>query len=471
MKIVLVNTAIGSKLWLSVGFIAPPYWAAILAAKIRERSHEVSLLDLQFQRSGQMNIPEKYYKDVDAVFVSGMLSCYPQMMEVSKFYKDKGIKVIFGGWGPTSIYAEAVYNKNRKINLNEHIFKFCDAAIIGEAEYIVTEVLKDLEKGTLRKDKIYNSQSLDWDWVMPDFTIWTEKYAFGAIQTQRGCPHNCKFCSVTSILGCKVRAKPVDFVLKEIKLLLDTHHYDMIFFYDDNIIAKDNGKYAKELFTQFAKQFPKTSWISQCTTLIINREDILDVLEKSRCVVLAFGFENLLQDSLAEVTRKNFNRMTDKEREEKYRELISQLKRHGIETWGCFIYGFEHDREDIFRHTVKFALDAGILIYQSTILTPCPGTPLFREMEKKLIYPVKPENWGKYDLLQPVMKNQSRYMDNQTIFSGWKYGNKKFYSNANVLGRMLRSRIPKSYLRNLGKTVVKSFFMWLAKPFTSRKEI
>ncbi len=469
MRIILVNTVMENSGFANM-FTTPPYWAAILARKIRDHGDEAELLDLQFQNPKNLKIDKKYYDNVDAVFISGMTPCYPQMIRISKFYRDKGIKVIFGGWAATSLY----YSKNI-IRLEEHLFPFCDAAAIGEAETAIDDLLDDLSSGNLRSDKIYVGNPEKWDWVMPDFTIWTRKYAFGAVQTQRGCPHNCKFCSVANVLGTRVRAKPVEFVRKEVELLKKTHGYDLIFFYDDNIIGKDDGKYAKELFTMFKNNFPKTSWFSQCTTRIIDKPEFLDLFEESRCVLLLFGFESLMQESLEEVTRKNFNMTTNDEREKKYRELIGMLKKRGIETWGCFIYGFEHDAEKIFEKNLKFALETGIFIYQATILTPLPGTPLFSESVSKLLYPLTPENWGKYDFSRPTLTCHSKYMSNETLEKGYLDSYEDFYKKSNTLLMLLKSRIPKSFVARIAKEIARyasiRAYMHMTQRFNKNRKI
>ncbi len=462
MKIVLVNTVMQNSGFANM-FKTPPYWAAILARKISDHGGEAELLDLQFQDTKNLDIKKKYYKNADAVFISGMTPCYPQMIKISKFYIDKGIKVIFGGWAVTSLY----YSRDI-VNLEEHLFPFCDAAVIGEAETAIDELLDDLKNGKLKSDKIYASDPEKWDWVMPDFTVWTKEYSFGAIQTQRGCPHNCKFCSVANVLGTRVRAKPVENVRKEVELLQKTHGYDLICFYDDNIIGKDDGNYAKKLFIMFKSNFPKISWFSQCTARIIDKPELLDLFEESRCVLLLFGFESLLNESLKEVTRKNFDMTTNEEREKKYRELIEMLKKRGIETWGCFIYGFEHDTEKIFEKNLKFALESGIFIYQATILTPLPGTPLFKESVNKLLYPLTPENWGKYDFSRPTLIAHSKYMDNKTLEKGYLDSYEDFYKKTNTLLMLLKSRIPKSFIMRITKEIARYFLIRTYMHLTQR---
>lgn len=442
MKIGLVNTATENNKFRNVGFFVPPYWAAILARKIRERGHEAFLLDLQFDEPKRLNVKKKCRTDADAIFISGMLPSYPQMMEVSRFYQEMGMKVILGGWGPTAIYCE--FHDNRKM-LDEHILSFCDAAVIGEAETAITGVLKDLENGMPAGGKLYFGRPEEVEWVMPDFSVWTEKYPLGTVQTQRGCYENCKFCSVTGVLGPRVRAKPVDFVRKEIELLLDGHSFDLIFFCDDNILAKEGGKYARELFTMFKDRFPKTSWMSQCTTGIIHQPDTIRLFGESNCVMLFIGFESL---SAVDLTRKNFRSESDEEREKKYKELVRMLIKHGIEVWGSFIYGFENDTEKTLERTIDFALESGMLLFQMPFLTPLAGTALFREEMTRgnLLHPLTPENWGRYDFAQPTLKRYNANMDNESIERGIRRAYGRFYREARVVRRAWKSRIPKSYL-------------------------
>lgn len=461
MRIVLVNTMMETSKFPSIGFLTPPYWAAILASKIRGRGHEPVLLDLQFQDPKRRvpKIPRKYYEGVDAVFVSGMVQTYPQMIKVSKFYRrrNSNIKIIFGGWGPTSLYHQ------NGINLSEHILQFCDTALIGEAELVLDELLEDLECGRLnqgkgRFDRFYVADNSKWNndcWAIPDFTVWDDySYPFGAIQTQRGCPHGCEFCSVANILGTNVRYKPVEKVREELELLRG--RFDLIFFYDDNIIAAGDGEYAERLcetFMPFAKKGMR--WFSQCTTRIVCKPKLMDLFEKSGCVLLLFGFESLVPASLKEV-HTNKNKLPEKYKtlKDMYKDLLKELTDRKIVVWGCFIYGFKHDQPDIVKCTLEFAMESGVTVFQQTILTPQPGTPLFDECIGKLWYPITPQNWGKYDFMQPTLYRHSKAFTNKQLLEKIAFANKIFYKKTDILSIVRKSRIPKSFLRTSAKAAI-----------------
>jgi len=186
----------------------------------------------------------------------------------------------------------------------------------------------------------------------------------------------------------------------------------------------------------------------------------MDLFSSSRCVLMLVGFESLHKGSLSQVATK-FARLSDEEREAKYRQLVAELSARGIATWGCFIFGFEDDAKETFMRTLKFALESGVMVYQATVITPQPGTPLFSRALGDLAYPLKPGNWGRYDFMQPVTRHLSRHLSNAEVMRLMHFTIRVFYRKRNILAMVWRSRIPKSFLRLASKAAIRGAFMRL----------
>ena len=143
-----------------------------------------------------------------------------------------------------------------------------------------------------------------------------------------------------------------------------------LIFLDLNLIA--DLEYARELFEALVPLNIK--WGGLATTSFAWDEELLDLAAKSGCRGILIGFESLSQESLAE-TRKVFNTRRD------YHDIVGRIHEQGIAIMGCFVFGFDHDTTDTFDATVDFVIEARIDLPRYAILTPFPGTPLFRRLE------------------------------------------------------------------------------------------
>jgi radical SAM superfamily enzyme YgiQ (UPF0313 family) len=222
------------------------------------------------------------------------------------------------------------------------------------------------------------------------------------IFTTRGCPLGCKFCSVTRFFGKSIRVKPVSHVMKEIESTGATEY----FFVDDNITC--NLDYSRELFEALAGR--NLNWMSQISTTVMKNPDMIDLAAKAGCSGLLIGIESLSQSSLKTVN-KGFNKV------EQYEEMIARMHKNGIKPYLSFIFGFDEDTPDQFRHTVEFCKKNKVGIVTLWILTPLPGTELFDEMEAagRIEY----DNWSMFDLTN-VLFQPKNFSKQQLYDSYWK---------------------------------------------------
>ena len=142
----------------------------------------------------------------------------------------------------------------------EEAKEYADSLILGEAEYTWKEMIDDFKNNRLKETYISNKFHDLKNLPTPRYDlVKKDKYMAAAmpVQSSRGCPHNCAFCTVTKFFGGSYRLRPIDDVIRDVKATGSK----TVFFVDDNIMA--NREYARELFTRLIPL--KIRWYSQCT--------------------------------------------------------------------------------------------------------------------------------------------------------------------------------------------------------------
>jgi radical SAM superfamily enzyme YgiQ (UPF0313 family) len=202
---------------------------------------------------------------------------------------------------------------------------------------------------------------------------------------------------------------------------------NVIIFWDDNIAA--DMEYSKRLFRAIA---PYRKWWSSQASIHAGRDDeFLDAAAHSGCKQLFLGLESISQQSMTEVN-KGFNRV------EEYLQIIRRIHSHGIAVQAGIVFGFDHDTPEIFKNTIDFLEEAGVQNATFNILTPFPGTPLFRKMEAE--GRILTRDWRRYNSRDDVVYQPKR-MSVAELLAGYRYANERFYSLASAAKRLSRSRV------------------------------
>jgi radical SAM superfamily enzyme YgiQ (UPF0313 family) len=366
------------------------------------------------------NVEElKFESGYDAVCITSMTATAARAYEIAKKFRSLGTKIIMGGVHVSLSPDEAA--------------KYSDAVVIGEAENVWRQVIEDLKNNHLRK--IYNSTKKFTLENLPfprhDLVDLTKYVNIPKVETSRGCPFNCNFCSTTLIFGNRMRYRPISDVINEIKSLKTK----FVFFTDNNIVG--NPKYAKEFFRQLIPL--KIRWVSQGSLSIAKDLEMLKLAAKSGCVGMLIGFESLASDVI-KTTGKKVNQVAN------YVDDIRRIHKQGIGIIGCFVFGFDEDDENVFKKTVKFVKKLNIDVPQFTILTPFPGTALREQLEKagRILH----NSWEKYDVMHAVFKPKK--LSAEQLVEGYQWACKKIYSRWSIISRMLRSF---SYLKSVKKVL------------------
>ena len=253
---------------------------------------EVRIVDEKFEA-----VPDG--RGYDLVGITAMTPLAPKAYRMADRFRMQGVPVVMGGYHPTVLPDEAL----------EH----ADSVCIGEAENLWAGIVADAMAGRLKERYRADSFPCLSDLPLPRRDLVRISRAKGFehinvyfVQTTRGCPHRCSFCAVTSVLGGKLRHRPVAEVEAELESLgirrletgrkRDTFH-DIVFFTDDNIVG--HRSYSRELLRMVSTFNLK--WVGQASTNVADNEEILSLLRDSGCMGLAVGFETLSQKNIRDV--------------------------------------------------------------------------------------------------------------------------------------------------------------------------
>ncbi|MDI6808327.1 MAG: radical SAM protein [Candidatus Eisenbacteria bacterium] len=327
----------------------------------------------------------------DLVGITAFTSQANRAYEVSTHFRNLGVPVVMGGIHATMCPDEAM----------ERV----DSIVTREAEAIWPQVLEDARHGTLKRryDGGFASMS---DVPLARHDLLTTGYAFGSIQTTRGCPLNCSFCSVTTFNGARYRQRPIPDVVREFQSIREKH----VLVVDDNLVGTrpEHIARAKDLFRALAKANLQKEWIAQATINFADDEELLTLAAKAGCSGVFIGFETPTTEGLLELGKK-FNLMKGRD----FRASVRRIQRHNIPVMGSFIIGLNIDEQGIGKRIAGAASEYGVDNLNALFLTPLPGTRLWDQMksEGRIVLNTFPEDWKYYTLTHPVARYKHFSLD------------------------------------------------------------
>ena len=387
------------RLWGEMSFRFPSLSLAVVAAATPE-GFETDLCDEGF---GPVNLDDP----ADVVAITGMTAQAVRAYEVADAFRARGKTVVMGGFHASNMPAEALGHVN--------------AVVVGEAEAVWPKLLADWRQGRL--EKIYRADGLidTADIPVARRTIFDGKgyLLTNTVQTTRGCPYDCEFCSVTAYFGRKYRKRPVDAVLAELEGMRKRGSY--AFFVDDNIVV--DRSYSLKLFRGMKGLGMK--WLSHASLDLAEDPELLAAAGEAGCIGLFVGFETLDEAALAAMGKKTNHVAT-------YVESAKKLRAHGIGILGSFVLGWDGDGPDVFERTFRFCEEARLEAAIFPILTPYPGT----KVRERLVAEgrILTNDWRDYDMEHVTFRPKG--MTVEQLQRGYDELTRRFYSFGSMWRRL-----------------------------------
>ncbi|MBN2029698.1 B12-binding domain-containing radical SAM protein [bacterium] len=408
-------------------FPLPRLGSFILGTLMKKRGWDVDII-VEEQRAVDFND----VKSADLVGISTITSTAPRAYAIAKKVREMGIPVILGGPHVTFLPEEGL--------------DYADFVIRGEAEHPIMMFIDAWENRkeythvpnlSYKKNgkAIHNPMesfiaNLD-DIPFPELALLQNNtkriggQTIIPIQTSRGCPYNCSFCSVTGMFGRKYRFRSPENIIAELKQYDDRRNF--VFFYDDHFTA--NRRRAKILLEKMIQEKFKFKWSTQVRADIGKDIELVKLMKKAGCYTLFIGFESVNPESL--------KAMKKQQTIDEIVNAIKVLQKHRIHIHGMFVYGFDEDDWQTVKETVKFAKRAKLNSTQFLILTPLPGSEFYNQMctEKRIQF----RDWNLYDAHHVVFR-PARF----SLFDLQKaqiYSHQKFYSLMETVKKILKWKL------------------------------
>jgi len=404
-------------------FPLPRLGVFILGTIVREKGWDVEVIIEQSQ-----HIDFEKIRNVDMVGISTITPTAPRAYAIADKIRSFGIPVIMGGPHVTFLPDEAL----------EH----ADYVFRGEAEEALVSFLETWENGKNYSEvsnlsyknmgkNIHNplkplSRSLDEN-PFPDFSLsqYVGKKIGGTltipVQTSRGCPFHCSFCSVTGMFGKAYRFRSTENIIEELHRY--NHKNNTIFFYDDNFTA--NRKRAKKLLQRMIEEKLNFKWSTQVRVDIAKDLELVELMKKAGCHTVYIGMES--------VNSKSLKSMKKQQTIDDMVLAATVLHRKGIRIHGMFVFGFDEDDWHTVKETVKFAKRAKLSSTQFLLLTPLPGSQFYDQVtyENRIQF----HDWALYDAHHAVFKPKRLSLfelQRAQIFS-----HSRFYSFLEIIRRAM----------------------------------
>jgi len=390
----------------STGSTFPPISLGILA-RLTPPDWEVKLIDENYE-------PHRF-EHADITAITAFTSAAARAYDIADEYRARGIPVVFGGIHASMLPDEAL----------EH----ADAVVIGEAEKVWPDVIADYEAGSLKKKYLGVCGDLART-AVPDRSIFNPDYNVTSIQTSRGCPMDCEFCSVTAFNGRVFRQRPAAEVVDEIRGIEPSY----MFMVDDNLVGygKKSARRAVEIFTRMDELKLRKEWLCQSGLNVADDENVLYWMRRAGCRTIFLGVETDDPEELSGMDKPINARVV-------YKDVFDKINKYSMNVLGAFIFGNDGETLESVRRKFDYIINASIDIVQITHLTPLPGTRLFQRLKEtgRLLFTNFPEDWKRYGMTDLVF--QLDKMDRAVYIEEFKRGIRAVYSRKNIVRRFFRT--------------------------------
>ena len=405
MKILLYNPDNG----VTRNFM-PHLWMFLLQS-LTPPDHEVLLMDGNAQPMDAAGLAQ-YVKEhkIDLVGIGAMTRMIAKAYRMADAVRAVGVPVVMGGPHVTEMPDEALGRDGGS--------RHADAVALGEADQTWPKIVEDAARGKLKdiyapvddfgqelKPTLKSYPAIPWDTINLDQFNLVPKLAtpllgrLGAgwgtfrivpVESGRGCPYGCEFCTVTGFFGDSIRFRTNESVVNELLLLKARAKKEAgqiaVFFIDDNFAI--NVKRTKSLLRDIIAADAQVHWVAQISANLLRDEELVDLIAAAGGKWIFIGMESIDPLNLAGVN-KGFNKP------EEYASVLERLAERNVYAITSFIFGMDNDTTGVAERTLEAirSWPAGLPIFG--LLTPLPATPLYKRLEAAGRL-TRPKHWQEF---------------------------------------------------------------------------
>ena len=406
MKILLYNPDNG----VTRNFM-PHLWMFLLQA-LTPKHHEIVLIDANARAMSDDEIVDFIKEEkIDLVGIGAMTRMAEKAYRVADAIRLTGVPVVMGGPHVTEVPDEALGRDDGP--------RHADAIALGEADETWPRIVEDAERGELkevyapldssgkeRKPSLQPYPIIPWDTLnldqfnfFPSFLRpllsrigpgWRTLHIV-PLESGRGCPYGCEFCTVTGFFGDSIRFRTNESIVAELLMLKARAKREggviSVFFVDDNFAI--SIKRTKSLLRDIIAAGAQIPWIAQISANLLRDEELVDLIAKSGGKVIFIGMESIDPVNLADV-KKGFNKP------EEYTSVLERLAERNIYAITSFIIGMDNDTPGVAERILQQirTWPAGLPVFGQ--LTPFPSTPLYKRLQEDGRL-VRPKHWLKFE--------------------------------------------------------------------------
>ena len=405
MKILLYNPDNG----VTRNFM-PHLWMFLLQA-LTPAGHEVVLIDGNAQPMDEEGIA-RYVREenIGLVGIGAMTRMIAKAYRMADAVRAAGVKVVMGGPHVTEMADEALGRNGGA--------RHADAVALGEADATWPVIVEDAARGKLkdvyapvdefgqeRKPSLQEYPEIPWNTIKLDqFNLlpgmlqpllkrigggWGT-FRIIPVESGRGCPYGCEFCTVTGFFGDSIRFRTNESVVNELLLLKARAREEggqiAVFFIDDNFAI--NVKRTKSLLRDIIAANAQVHWVAQISANLLRDEELVELIAASGGKWIFIGMESIDPANLADV-KKGFNKPGE------YAAVLDRLAQQNVYAITSFIFGMDNDTPGVADRTLKEirSWPAGLPIFG--LLTPLPATPLYKRLEAAGRL-TRPKHWQEF---------------------------------------------------------------------------
>jgi len=385
----------------------PHLWMFLLRS-LTPSDHEVLLIDGNAQPMDEAGVA-RYVREqnVGLVGIGAMTRMIAKAYRVADAVRATGVPVVMGGPHVTEMADEALGRNGGR--------RHADAVALGEADETWPRIVEDAARGQLRdvyaptnesgkerKPGLQSYPAIPWDTINLDQFNLIPKAAKGALQrigdgwgtfriipmeSGRGCPYGCEFCTVTGFFGDSIRFRTNKSVVDELLLLKARAQKErgqiVVFFIDDNFAI--NVKRTKSLLRDIIAAGAQVHWVAQISANLLRDDELVDLIAASGGKWIFIGMESIDPANLADV-KKGFSKPGE------YAAVLERLAQRNVYAITSFIFGMDNDTPGVAERTLREirTWPPGLPIFG--LLIPLPATPLYKRLEaaRRL---TRPKHW------------------------------------------------------------------------------